>query len=185
MRHSFDKYFKQLIMFPSVNRIEFAGEQSTGLIKGVSFGYLSPGMTARKILYLTSIGAGGERMLDVSVQSRDVGGQAVEGAKPVGESGDVQEHLQTLIVPVISPFTFSHQTAYSRRGDNPEYSLGDLHTFDKDYWDDLYGGEAHVQTTVTSAEGHNSISISGLKFVEEVSNFEELYSFSKLSDGLE
>lgn len=159
----------------TVNRIEFAGEQSTGLIKGVTFGALSPGMTARKDLYLTCMGAGGERMLDISVQSRVMGAHEAEASSPVGRPGRSQEHLQTLIVPVISPFTFSHQTTYSRRTDNPDYNLGDLHTFDSDYWDDIYGGEAHVQTAITSAEGRDSISVVGFKFIEEVSGFKRVW----------
>ncbi|KLO13661.1 hypothetical protein SCHPADRAFT_852230 [Schizopora paradoxa] len=158
----------------SVNRIEFAGEQSTGLIKGVSFGALSPGMSAMKALYLTSMGSGGERVLDVSVQSKVKGASEIEVSSRIEHHARAQEHLQTFVVPVVWPFTFSHETTYSRRADNPGYNLGDLDTFEREYWDDMYGGEANVQTTVTSAEGRDSISVIGFKFMEENKTYSKL-----------
>ena len=53
-----------------VNFIDLEGQRSSALIKGVAFGVLQPGDSVRKTLRLTSTGAGGERVLDISVQSR-------------------------------------------------------------------------------------------------------------------
>ena len=129
----------------------FGEEESPSLIKGVSFGMLRPGVTAQKILHLTSKGGlqpNGERMLDISVQSRlpHDGTREAQGSL---SDDDMNEDLQTLTIPVVRPFAVLQDIAYSRRKSSRSTtlpSLGDLNSFDKDYWDDSYGGEASVKT---------------------------------------
>ncbi|THH08405.1 hypothetical protein EW145_g2735, partial [Phellinidium pouzarii] len=128
-------------------------QQSAGLIKGISFGTVYPGTTACKTLRLMSTGSAGERVLDVSVQSRTLGLASSETSfsATVPMDMDMSEVLETLVIPVIAPFTVTHATTYARRT-----SAGAL------------GGRAFVTTTIEAdAAGIDNVEIRDIKFVAE------------------
>lgn len=96
----------------AVNTIVLDNERSTGFIKGVSFGVLASGVCALKTLYLVNTGAAGNRMVDISVQSRSLtDSEETDGSL---EFQDVTETLQTLIVPTVDPIEISHTVTYTR-----------------------------------------------------------------------
>ncbi|KAL0955838.1 hypothetical protein HGRIS_002040 [Hohenbuehelia grisea] len=139
----------------AINSISVDGETSGGLVKGISFGTLTPGATAFKTLLLTTKGAAGDRMIDVSIQSRPKAAHVPledenepDTKAETIPSQDVSEVLQTLVMPTVDPFKTSYSVAYCRK--LAEHAgPADLRTFDSEYWDDRQGGEAQV---VFSAE---------------------------------
>ncbi|KAI5120282.1 hypothetical protein M0805_005339 [Coniferiporia weirii] len=153
----------------SVNHIIVDDQESAGLIKGISFGTLHPGATACKTLRLASTGTAGERMMDVSIQSRTARSDASLNS-PISPTSpaDMSEVLQTLTVPAISAFSVKHETTYARRVSSKP-GPADLHTFDPDYWDDSVGGRAFVTTTVECVDciGASSLEIENIKIVME------------------
>jgi hypothetical protein len=126
----------------AVNSIILDNESSSGLIKGVAFGVLAPGVSVLKTLYLVNTGAAGDRMLDVSIQSRST---AIPEAltSESSELQDMSETLQTLIVPTVDPIKVTYGVEY-RRALGPRAGLADLRTFEGEFWDDGDGGEAMV-----------------------------------------
>ncbi|KAL5532043.1 hypothetical protein ACEPAF_5607 [Sanghuangporus sanghuang] len=151
------------------NRIFIEGEQSSGLIKGISFGTLHPGTTACKTLHLVSSGRAGERMVDVSVQSRTLAplsDSESDAPAPRVETGEV---LQTLVVPTVDAFIVAHEVSYGRR---PAMGPGpaDLSTFDPEFWDDREGGRAFIKTTFECAEctGASNVIIDSIELDTEV-----------------
>ncbi|KAL5512612.1 hypothetical protein ACEPAG_3265 [Sanghuangporus baumii] len=154
------------------NRIIIEGEQSSSLIKGISFGTLHPGTTACKTLHLVSSGRAGERMVDVSVQSRTLAplsDSESDAPAPRLETGEV---LQTLVVPTVDAFIVTHEVSYGRR---PTMGPGpaDLSTFDPEFWDDMEGGRAFVKTTFECAEciGASNVLIDNVKLDTEESHY--------------
>ncbi|CAL1711378.1 unnamed protein product [Somion occarium] len=148
------------------NFISVDEERSSSLIKGVEFGVLPPGVNMNKTLYLACSGAVGDRVIDISVQSRSMA--SVSPTTPVtpqspSQVADTGETLRTLVVPTVDPITATHHVTY-RRSTKPSPGLGDLDTFEGDYWDDA--GEAHVVTTMTSV-GPSGIFVEGLKLLRE------------------
>ena len=146
------------------------------MIKGVSFGILNAGETVSKPLHLLSTGSAGERMLDISIQSRTFPftSPISRPSSPNGDtteliSNDINEVLQTIEIPVIAPFTIDHKVSY-RRKTGPLPGLGDLKSFDDDFWDDSQGGEAFVTTTMECATNVGAIPvvIESIRLVEEV-----------------
>ncbi|KAI0300474.1 Gryzun, putative trafficking through golgi-domain-containing protein [Multifurca ochricompacta] len=116
----------------TVNDIRIDDEHSQSLIKGVAIGVIVPGTTALKSLYLTNTGGDGDRVLDISIQSRS----------PIVQ--DTSEVLLTLSVPTVAPMKVDYDVKYLHtRGPLP--GLTDLHTYDRDYWDDREGGEAIIR----------------------------------------
>lgn len=137
------------------------------------FGVLHPGVTACKTLRLSSAGAAGERMLDISVQSRSVTSpECVESpsspASPVSpaETGEI---LQTLVIPTVTPFNVTHDVSYRRQvGSLPHVS--DLSTYDPAYWDNGIGGCAGISTVIECTEypGATSLTIEKIELSIEV-----------------
>jgi hypothetical protein len=116
----------------AVNVIRVDDEHSQSFIKGVTLGTIMPGETALKTLYLKNAGGVGDRVLDISVQSRS----------PVVQ--DTSEMLRTLSVPTITPMKVEYDVKYMHaRGPLP--GLTDLPTYESNYWDDGEGGEALVK----------------------------------------
>lgn len=157
----------------SVNHISIEDVHSSGLIKGISYGTLHPGVTACKILHLMCTGSAGERMLDISIQSQTVTPLS-EVESSSNSSVEMSEVLQTLVVPVVSPFTVSYETTYARcrpSGSGP----ANLSAFDPEYWDDSEGGRAFVKTTFecTDCEGASSVLIESIKMSSEVRTFHD------------
>lgn len=112
---------------------------STSLLKGVSFGTLQPGATARRTLFLLSSGSGGERVLDFSIQSQSLSSTTL----PDGVQ-NINETLHTLVVKAVAPLKQSAQQAYFRTS-GPSPGLVDLRRFDSAFFAWLY-------TSTVSAE---------------------------------
>ena len=133
----------------SVNHILFDGQQSTGLIKGVSFGNLLPGVNVSKTLYLVNTGAPGDRALDISIRSQikskspPVSLPAATPSSPETSTDifDKSEALQILTIPTVSPIKITYNVGYKRPlADRPD--IANLKTFEDEFWDD--GGEALI-----------------------------------------
>ena len=155
-------------MNPPENYIAVEGERSTGLIKGISFGTLHPGTTGCKTLHLVSSGRAGERMVDVSVQSRTLAPLSDSEPEVATARVETGEVLQTLVVPTIDPFTVTHEISYGRSAMGP--GPADLSTFDPEFWDDRQGGRAFITTTFECAEciGASNVIIESIRLAAEV-----------------
>ncbi|KAJ7593749.1 Gryzun, putative trafficking through golgi-domain-containing protein [Mycena floridula] len=120
----------------AVNTIRVDDERSSALIKGVPLGILAPGANLVKTLYITSQGAPGSRIMDISVRSTC-------GA----DEEDIAELLQTITVPTVEALKVDFAVSY-RRSLVPRIGLGDLRGYEEDFWDDGIGGEAIVNATL-------------------------------------
>lgn len=129
----------------AVNYIVVDDHQSSGLIKGIQLGVLGPGVSGKKTIHLFNSGAGGERMIDVSIQSRpnDLEDETSEEDDDENDllSDDKMETLRTLVIPTVNPFKVTSDVSY-RHKQEPWPGLADLQTFDAKFWDDRRGGEA-------------------------------------------
>ncbi|KAG9221235.1 hypothetical protein CCMSSC00406_0008930 [Pleurotus cornucopiae] len=129
----------------TVSSISVDGEQSSGLIRNVQFGTLSPGVSAVKVLHIVSTGAPGDRLVDVSIQSKPPANHLQDESDAEGDSRlvDLSEMLQTIAIPTVAPFKYSYGISYQHSIAGPA-GLADLRTFESDYWDSSSGGEAVV-----------------------------------------
>lgn len=138
-----------------VNVIRVDDEHSQSLIKGIALGTIAPGETALETLYLKNAGGVGDRVLDISIQSRS----------PVAQ--DTSEVLRTLSVPTIAPMKVEYGVKYLHaRGPLP--GLTDLQTYESDYWDDGEGGEALVSARMVCV-GPWGVSVETVRLVRKVS----------------
>jgi hypothetical protein len=138
-----------------VNVIRVDDEHSQSLIKGVTLGTVKPGETVLKTLYLKNSGGAGDRVLDISVQSRS----------PVAQ--DTSEVLRTLSVPTVAPMKIEYDVKYVHaRGPLP--GLTELHTYESNYWDDGEGGEALVKARM-ACMGPWGVSVETVRLVRKVS----------------
>jgi hypothetical protein len=128
-----------------VNHIVFDDQRSAGLIKGVSFGVVAPGVNVLKTLYLVNSGAAGDRTLDISIQSRTMPKFSSSDSLHNSQTypSDTSEALQTLTVPTVNPIAVSYNVGY-RRALAERPGLANLTAFDGEFWDDTNGGEALV-----------------------------------------
>ena len=114
-----------------MNIIRVDDERSQSLIKPVTLGTITPGATTLKTLYLKNTGGVGDRVLDISIQSRS----------PIAQ--DTSEVLRTLSVPTVAPIVVEYGVKYLYAcGSLP--GLTQLHTYENDHWDDGESGEALV-----------------------------------------
>ncbi|THV06232.1 hypothetical protein K435DRAFT_773423 [Dendrothele bispora CBS 962.96] len=132
----------------AVNTITLDKEQSSAMIKGVAVGVLAPGVSVVKMLHILSTGAVGDRMIDISVQSRSIATSQPpnvnEDDSPISPALlDITDILQTVTIPTVDPFKTTMNVAY-KRALSTRPGLGDLRTFDAEYWDDSDGGEAFI-----------------------------------------
>ncbi|RDB24899.1 Trafficking protein particle complex subunit 11 [Hypsizygus marmoreus] len=128
----------------AVNTIVLGDETSSNFIKGVFFGSLAPGVSVVKTLHLTNTGAAGDRVVDISIQSRTLG----SAADPENfELHDTTETLRTVVVSTVEPLKVT-QTIVYRQGLGEWPGLADLRTFDGDFWDHNQAGEAVVNTRI-------------------------------------
>ena len=124
---------------------------------------LAPGVHVIKTLYLVNTGAAGNRMVDISVQSRSTNSEAIDDSL---EFQDVTETLQTLVVPTVDPIEMSQIVTYMRSlGEWP--GLADLRTFDTDFWDDRCSGEALITSKIVCV-GPSKIEIESIRLEKEV-----------------
>ena len=129
-------------------------EHSQSFIKGVALGTIPPGVTALKTLYLKNTGGVGDRVLDISIQSRS----------PVAQ--DTSELLRTLLVPTVASMKVEYTVKYVHsRGPLP--GLTNLRTYENDYWDDGEGGEALVKARMVCA-GPWGVSVETVRLVRKV-----------------
>uniref|UniRef100_A0A8H7Y8D4 Trafficking protein particle complex subunit 11 domain-containing protein n=1 Tax=Psilocybe cubensis TaxID=181762 RepID=A0A8H7Y8D4_PSICU len=152
----------------AVNWMVVDDVRSTSLVKGIHLGVLVPGTSAVKTLHLFNTGAGGDRVVDVSVQTRtkialktpddereddgDNDGPETE-ADDEGRTdsrNDTMEHLKLLVVPTVKAIQITNNVVY-RRALDPWSGLADLRTFDESFWDSRQGGEALVNFVMTCA----------------------------------
>lgn len=114
-----------------VNTIIVGEETSTSLIKGVAFGIVKSGQKVQQTLYLLTMGSAGQRVIDISVQSRTVSSEATATPQLFA---DTNETLRTLVIPTVNPLHTTVTTAYHRRSD-PLPSLLDLKLFEADVFE--------------------------------------------------
>ncbi|KAF9228502.1 hypothetical protein BS17DRAFT_773840 [Gyrodon lividus] len=135
----------------AVQHIVFNNHKSSGLIKGIQFGTIAPGVSAVKTLLLISSGASGDRTIDVSVQSSSGSNEQSRSDTPDPHTSsanhDTSEILRTLLIPTASAFLVTQDVDYWRAL-RPPPALADLSVFEKEFWDDSVGGEAIVSTEV-------------------------------------
>jgi len=138
-----------------VNIIRVDDEHSQSLIKHITLGTITPGATTLKTLYLKNTGGAGDRVLDISIQSRS----------PIPQ--DTSEVLRTLSVPTVAPINVEYgvKYLYARR---PLPGLTQLHTYENDYWDDGDGGDALVRARM-ACSGPWGISVETARLVRKVS----------------
>lgn len=151
-------------MYSAVNSIRIDEERSSGLIKGILLGLIPSGVTISKTIYLTSTGAAGDRILDVSVQTF------------VTEQGDATETLETLSIPTVAPITVQHDIQYMRSR-KPMPALTDLASYESDFWDESIGGQALINTHIVCA-GPHCISVERAQLVRKVRT---LYCFCSMA----
>ncbi|KAG8221229.1 glutathione transferase omega-1 [Butyriboletus roseoflavus] len=124
----------------AVQFITFDDQKSSGLIKGVQFGTVKPGVSVVKTLVLMSSGAPGDRTIDVSVQSStSIASQTLARAPSPSETlDDTQNHereeiLRTLLIPTSSAFVVRQDVTYQRCLEPPP-ALADLSVFEDEHW---------------------------------------------------
>ena len=161
-----------------MNWIVVEDTRSSSLIKGIQLGVLAPGVTIVKTLHLFNTGASGDRMIDISIQSRAVISES-DHAGDLEDDGDDEdfdgetssqdsmEHLHMIVIPTTNPFKLSHSVVY-RHSLDPWPGLANLETFDQTFWDDRRGGQALVTATL-SCVGLPSLIIESLRLERQVS----------------
>ncbi|KAG6861711.1 hypothetical protein C0995_013280 [Termitomyces sp. Mi166 len=121
-----------------VNMVVMGEQRSSNFIRGVPFGILEPGANVVKTLCLVNAGAPGDRVIDISVQSRPLD-SIVNPAEP--ELDDMTETTRLLTVPTVYPFKVVQSVSY-KRGLETWSGLADLDTFDGDKWNSTRTSEA-------------------------------------------
>lgn len=125
-----------------------------------------------KTLYLNSNGAAGDRVIDLSIQSRNLAHELNREnpqslkSPSLTQVEDVGEMLRTLHIPTVDPLAVEYSVTY-RRTPSTQSGLADLHTFD-DHWEEDSGGSAIVSTTWTCS-GPHGICVESVELVKEVS----------------
>lgn len=151
-----------------VNQITLDGEQSPSLIKGADCGVVKPGESVSKILHLLSGGAPGDRVLDISVQTRIPEDSSFPGKEDQdNQAHDATEKLQTITVPTLEAFKVAQEITFQHN--LKEWgTITDLSGYSEDYVDDGRGTEATVVTDVSIA-GPWSVYVEYIEFEDEVS----------------
>ncbi|KAF8435107.1 Gryzun, putative trafficking through golgi-domain-containing protein [Boletus edulis BED1] len=148
----------------AVQFLTFDGQKSSGLIKGVQFGMVQPGVSVVKTMVLVNSGAPGDRTIDISVQSRTTTGPVPSQSRSPARSPspspsetldasqdyDMGEVLRTLLIPTSSVFVVHQDVAY-QRSLRPPPALADLFVLEDPHGEARAGGEAVVTTVVECA----------------------------------
>jgi hypothetical protein len=116
-------------------------------------------------MHLFNTGAGGDRMVDVSVQTSTAVAVTKSSKEDQNESDDetgdgdgdeedekapvhdTMEHLNMLVIPTVNPLQVTQAVSYRRILDSWP-GLADLETFDENFWDDRQAGEALIMATI-------------------------------------
>ncbi|KAH9944784.1 Gryzun, putative trafficking through golgi-domain-containing protein [Amylocystis lapponica] len=173
----------------AVNYIVFGEERSTSLIKGVALGAVAPGSNVMKTLYLDCVGTTGDRVVDISVQSRTIStSSGISSLSPVSPESpsahaaiDRSESLHTVVVQVVDAIHVEHAVSY-RRSLKPQPGLADLRTFDREFWDDGDGGEA-VVSTVFSCVAPSGVMVESISLSRHESQYAEILDYSSGADS--
>ncbi|KAF9529733.1 glutathione transferase omega-1 [Crepidotus variabilis] len=177
----------------AVNWIVVDDERSPSLIKGIDLGVLNPGVSVVKTLHLFNTGGGGDRVVDVSIQTTTIAPEDDtddEDSEDEGEADDEQEvddeerasaldtmeHLKLLVVPTVSPIKATSSIAY-RRSTESWAGLADLSTFDDTFWDSRRGGEALVTFTLTCV-GPWSLVIENMEMEKKDNQYAKVFDSS-------
>ncbi|KXN87455.1 Trafficking protein particle complex subunit 11, partial [Leucoagaricus sp. SymC.cos] len=130
----------------AANIIILDHEQSSSLIKGVSCGVLKPGVAVVKTLHLLSSGAAGDRVLDISVQTKSLDNvSSVDQKEHEERESDITERLRTIVVPTVDAFQFTHDVIYQHN--TKEWSaLTDLESYEESYLDTGRSAETQITT---------------------------------------
>jgi trafficking protein particle complex subunit 11 len=132
-----------------------------------------PGVNVLKTLYLVNTGAAGDRILDISIQSRALPKPPPSCPESLSRESqsypsDTSEALRTLTVPTVKPITISYDVGY-RRSLAERPGLASLASFDSEFWDDGEGGEALVCARMETM-GPYGLDIENVKLIRQVSN---------------
>ena len=156
-----------------VNYIAMDEQKSTSLIKAVAGGMLAPGVSLLKTLYLTTTGAPGDRVVDISVQSQTAATSALSPTvgSPMSPNTpipvlDRTETLRTITIGAVRPLSVEHKVVY-RRPLRPQPGLADLSRFDGTTRDEASAVEALVTSTWTVA-APSGLVIDGIALVRKV-----------------
>ncbi|KIY46190.1 hypothetical protein FISHEDRAFT_47894 [Fistulina hepatica ATCC 64428] len=156
----------------AVNSITVDEETSSGLVKGICCDALSPGAMVSKTLYLLNADVGGDRLLDISIQSRAVWqdsdslpNEPESTAESDTAASDITETLKTLTVPTVDPLKGTFDISY-RRATHTRPALAEMDTFDESYWDDSQGGQALLNFTLENS-GPWKVDIASVAFIKE------------------
>ena len=128
-------------------------QKSTSLIKAVACGALAPGVSLLKRLVLTNTGTPGERVVDISVQTRTGPPIPLSPSTPASPNApapavDRTETLRTISVEAMSPLKAEHKVVY-KRPTRVQPGLVDLSTFDGSKRDEANAVETLVTSTLT------------------------------------
>ncbi|KAG5634547.1 hypothetical protein H0H81_001556 [Sphagnurus paluster] len=149
----------------TVNTIILGDERSSNFIKGVSFGILAPGVSAVKTLYLVNTGVPGDRVIDLSIQSRSTD-TVIDSTSAERDLQDITETLRTLVVATVDPIKVTQSVAY--KGGLVEWpGLANLNTFNGDVWDHSRTSEALVNTRIECA-GPSALRMESIKLERQV-----------------
>lgn len=161
-----------------MNRIIFEDEESTSFIRGVKFGILEPGAETTKTLYLSNTGAVGNRTLDVSIRSQPrarLPSSPIPQTRDSGGLHDVNETLQTLVVPTTRAIRITSNVTYQRSLQlHPGFA--DLRTYGKDIWEDNISGEATI-TSIFQCAASCGLKLEGIQFESQVQRLNFMLPF--------
>ncbi|EIM80572.1 uncharacterized protein STEHIDRAFT_67962 [Stereum hirsutum FP-91666 SS1] len=159
----------------AVNDIRIDEERSSGLIKGIALGIVPPGVSVLKTLYLHNTGAPGDRILDISIQSRFTPSSLASTPdtvppsplSPSDDHRDTTETLETLVIPTTEAMKLSYDVKYMSTGTETRMAgLMDLEAYVDEYWDDRDGGVACVEARMECV-GPWSLSVEKVRLVRK------------------
>lgn len=133
------------------------------------FGVLEPGVETVKTLYLLNTGAIGDRTLDVSIRSQSVTQQPTSPTPQTPDNAglrDVNETLQTLVVPTAQAIKLTSHVTY-RRSSLPQPGLADLRMYGNDFWEDSVSGEATI-TSIFQCVASCGLKLESIQFESQV-----------------
>ncbi|KDQ50908.1 hypothetical protein JAAARDRAFT_41691 [Jaapia argillacea MUCL 33604] len=166
------------------DHITMDDQESNGLIKGVSFGVIPPGVNTAKTLFLASAGAPGDRTIDISIQSRSTAAPS-QPRSPItpdtpAATPDMTEVLHTLVVSAVEAIKVVYDVTCRRRLGESR-GLADLRTFDGDFRDDAEGAEGVITTTMECA-GPWGVEVESVKLVPQDHPAAKVISSSQEAD---
>ncbi|KAF5354759.1 hypothetical protein D9756_005506 [Leucocoprinus leucothites] len=163
----------------TTNKITIDHEQSSSLIKGVLCGVVKPGVAVVKTLHLLSQGAAGDRILDISVQTKVPEGLSPGDQETQESREDTMENLQTIVIPTVDAFQLTQDIAYQHNAEGWS-ALTDLESYEENHEDYRRGIEAIVVTDIRVV-GPSSVYIEHVEFEEENAHV-KLLGTSLISD---